>query len=90
MCMTMTERIEIITGVERRRRYSVEQKVRLVEETQRPGMSVSQVARIHGVSPSVPRLKFVHNKTEFGRRSYRRLRSRQMASGRYCGVRCIR
>lgn len=53
MCMTMTERIEIITGVERRRRYSVEQKVRLVEETQRPGMSVSQVARIHGVSPSL-------------------------------------
>ena len=37
MCMTMTERIEIITGVERRRRYSVEQKVRLVEETQLAG-----------------------------------------------------
>ena len=47
------ERVEIITGRERRRRYSAEEKVRLVEETQQPGMTVSAVARLHGVSPSL-------------------------------------
>ena len=48
-----TTRIEIITGRERRRRYSAEQKLRLVEETMQPGMTVSVVARLHGVSPSL-------------------------------------
>ena len=47
------ERVEIITGRERRRRYSAAEKVRLVEETARPGMTVSGVARLHGVSPSL-------------------------------------
>ena len=46
------ERVEIITGRERRRRYTAEKKVRLVEETMQPGMTVSAVARLHGVSPS--------------------------------------
>lgn len=51
--MTVTnERIEVITSVQRRRRFTVEQKIRLVEESNRPGMSVSHVARIHGVAPS--------------------------------------
>ncbi len=50
---TPTQRIEIITGRERRRRYSAEQKLRLVEETMQPGMTVSAVARLHGVSPSL-------------------------------------
>lgn len=47
------DRVEIVTGRERRRRYSVEQKLALVEETMQPGMTVSAVARIHGVSPSL-------------------------------------
>ena len=47
------ERVEIITGRERRRRYSAVEKVRLVEETAQPGMTVSAVARLHGVSPSL-------------------------------------
>ena len=47
------ERVEIITGRERRRRYSAEEKVRLVEETRQPGMTVSAVARLHGISPSL-------------------------------------
>src|SRR4028118_1860904 len=47
------ERVEIITGRERRRRYTPEEKVRLVEGTTRPGMTVSAVARLHGVSPSL-------------------------------------
>ncbi len=46
-------RIEIITGRERRRRYSAEQKLALVDETMLPGMTVSTVARLRGVSPSL-------------------------------------
>ena len=47
------ERIEVITSVQRRRRWSVAEKVRMVEESELPGMSVSYVARKHGVSPSM-------------------------------------
>ncbi len=47
------ERVEVITGRERRRRYTAEEKVRLIEETTRPGMTVSAVARLHGVSSSL-------------------------------------
>ena len=47
------ERVEIITGHERRRRYSAEEKVRLVEEAVRPGITVSAVARLYGISPSL-------------------------------------
>jgi len=47
-----TEKIEVITSVQRWRRFSVDQKLRLVEESNLPGMSVSHVARIHGVAPS--------------------------------------
>ncbi len=50
--MTNTSRIDVLTGVERRRRWSVEEKIRLVEESNRPGMSVSYVARKHGIAPS--------------------------------------
>jgi hypothetical protein len=46
-------RIEFITGRERRQRYTAEHKLRLVEETMQPGMAVSAVARLHGVSPSL-------------------------------------
>jgi len=53
MFMTMSQdRVHVITSVERRRRFTVEQKMRLVEESNRPGMSVSHVARTHGVAPS--------------------------------------
>lgn len=45
-------RVEVITSVQRRRRWSTTEKVRLVEEAMRPGMSVSFVARQAGVSPS--------------------------------------
>lgn len=49
----LVERVEIITGCERRRRYAAEEKVRLVEETTQPGMTVFAVARLHGISPSL-------------------------------------
>jgi hypothetical protein len=39
-------RVEVITSVQRRRRWSAAEKIRLVEETLEPGMSVSFVARI--------------------------------------------
>ncbi len=45
-------RVEVITSVQRRRRWSTAEKVRLVEEAMQPGMSVSFVARQAGVSPS--------------------------------------
>ncbi len=43
-------RVEVITSVQRRRRWSAEEKVRIVEETYLPGASVSEVARRHGVA----------------------------------------
>jgi transposase len=47
------ERVEIITGIHRRRRYTAEEKVRLVEQTMQPSMTVSAVARLYGVAPSL-------------------------------------
>ena len=47
------QRIEIITGTERRRRWSAEEKLRIVEETLTGGDSVSAVARRHGVAPNL-------------------------------------
>ena len=45
-----SERVEVITSVQRRRRWSTEEKVRIVEETYLPGNSVSLVARRHGIA----------------------------------------
>ena len=44
-------KVEVITGVARRRRFSTELKLAVVAETMRPGMSVSYVAPRHGLSP---------------------------------------
>ncbi|MCX8012169.1 MAG: IS3 family transposase [Desulfobacterota bacterium] len=44
--------IEVITSVQRRRRWSAEEKRAMVEEAEKPGSSVSQVARKYGVNPS--------------------------------------
>ena len=46
-------KVEVITGVARRRRFSTELKLAVVAETMQPGMSVSYVARRHGLSPSL-------------------------------------
>lgn len=45
-------RVEVITSVQRRRRWSAAEKVRLVQEASQPGMSVSFVARRAGIAPS--------------------------------------
>ena len=42
--------MEIITGVERRRRWRVEDKLRIVAEAEAPGAIISHVARRHHVS----------------------------------------
>ncbi len=42
--------MEIITGVERRRRWGCEEKLRIVAEVERPGASFNDVARRHEVS----------------------------------------
>ncbi|MGI4802988.1 MAG: IS66-like element accessory protein TnpA [Janthinobacterium lividum] len=42
--------MEIITGVERRRRWRLEEKLRIVAEAERPGASFVDVARRHEVS----------------------------------------
>lgn len=47
------EAIEVVTSVQRRRRFSVMEKVRMVEEANQPGMTVSYVARKYGISPSM-------------------------------------
>ena len=46
-------RVDIITGVARRRRFTTEQKLAVVAETMQPGSSISYVARRHGLSPSL-------------------------------------
>jgi transposase len=43
------EAVEIITGVERRRRWRLEEKLRIVAEVEQPGVSFD-VARRHEVS----------------------------------------
>jgi transposase len=45
------QRVEVITGVGRRRRWSQETKARIVLESRQPGAVVSEVARQHGLTP---------------------------------------
>jgi transposase len=45
--------VEVITGVARRRRFTTEQKLFVVNETLQPGISISYVASRHGLSPSL-------------------------------------
>src|SRR5204862_6559737 len=43
-------RIEVITGQRRRRRWTVEEKARIVAESFEEGANISEVARRHGVA----------------------------------------
>src|SRR5512147_1820930 len=47
------ERVEVITGVARRRRWSAEEKLRMVNELSRPGATVSLVARRNDINSSL-------------------------------------
>src|SRR5271170_3375635 len=46
-------KVEVITGVARRRRFSTDLKLAVIAETMQPGMSISYVARRYGLSPSL-------------------------------------
>ena len=50
------ERIEIITGVERRRRYSDAERAAVLERCDEPGATIVGVAKLLGISPSL-----IHN-----------------------------
>jgi transposase len=41
-------RLEVITGTGRRRRFSEDDKARIIEETVAPGVIISDIARRHG------------------------------------------
>jgi len=47
---TMTQ-VEVITSVQRRRRWSAADKQQMVAESAMPGRTVSSVARRHGIAP---------------------------------------
>ena len=42
--------MEIITGVERRRRWRLEEKLRIVAETEQPGSGIAEIARRYEIS----------------------------------------
>jgi transposase len=46
-------RIEVITGEARRRHWTTEQKLRIIEESFQAGETVSSSARRHGVAPNL-------------------------------------
>jgi len=49
-------RIEVMSGVERRRRWSREAKLRILAETDQPGVRIGDVARRHDIYPAQIRL----------------------------------
>jgi transposase-like protein len=46
-------RVEVLGGVERRRRWSHDDKMRMIEETLAPGAVVTDIARRHGIATSL-------------------------------------
>jgi transposase len=46
-------RVEVLGGIERRRRWSRDEKMRIIEETLAPGAVVTEVARRHGLATSL-------------------------------------
>jgi transposase len=49
----MAERVEVVGRRERRRRWSVEEKLRIVAETLDPSTTLSEVARRYDVAPNL-------------------------------------
>jgi transposase len=51
--MPNVDRVEVLASIQRRRRYSLDEKLAVLAEAAQPGMSISYVARRHGISPSL-------------------------------------
>lgn len=49
-------RMEVISGIERRRRWSEEAKLRILAEADQPGIRIGDVARRHDIYPAQIRL----------------------------------
>jgi len=49
MSSIRSNRVEVVTSVQRRRRWTTEQKLEIVKQTNEPGSCVSLVARQHGL-----------------------------------------
>lgn len=47
------QRIELIMGSARRRRWTAREKLSIIEESLEPGETISSVARRHGVAPNL-------------------------------------
>ena len=47
------DRVEVFAGIQRRRRFSVDEKLAVLQEATQPGMTISYVARRHGIAPSL-------------------------------------
>ncbi len=52
MTRSKQEVVEVLTGPERRRRWTPDEKLAMVRESCEPGKTVSMVARRHGVNPN--------------------------------------
>ncbi|QGY33245.1 hypothetical protein CUN67_24260 (plasmid) [Pantoea cypripedii] len=42
--------VEVLSGPERRRRRTPQEKTAIIQQTMEPGMTVSHVARLHGIN----------------------------------------
>ena len=67
--VTPIRRIEVITGVERRREWSDEEKQAIIAESSQDGVVISDVARRHGLRPQ----QLFNWRNEFRRRESVRL-----------------
>src|ERR1700744_2819215 len=47
------DRVEVLSRIQRRRRYTLDQKLAVLAEAAQPGMSISYIARKHGIAPSL-------------------------------------
>ena len=63
------QRVEVITGVERRRDWTDEQKLSIIAESNRDGVVISDVARRHGLRPQ----QLFNWRNEFRKREAARL-----------------
>jgi hypothetical protein len=53
LCLSHAGRVKVFAGIQRRRRYSLDQKPALLEKAAQPGMMISYVVRRYGISPNL-------------------------------------